>query len=361
MKKILFLSDCLSEESFGGSMIARRNVNLLSKWFDVDAKMVEPHGNGLIRLIRKLLFFMPYCCFVNENGVSKNICKLYDNYDYVFFDRSFIDVKVPSGKSIVHFHNVEKNYELYVKKYVGNSKLKNYLRKKLNYLNVCYIEKRAYRKSICNITLNKRDADELKHYYGDMSEKTFILPSSLNDNYEEEKDNLDVSYQNCLFVGSNFGPNIEGINWFIDNVLPYVNVNLIIVGNGMDKADIHRHDRVKVYGFVDDLAQFYYKAGFVISPIFSGSGMKTKTAEAFEYGRLVVGTTEAFAGYEDIVNRGAGMLCNRSKEFIDTIQELCKKEYRFCKEARIAYEENYSINASKRRMEEIVNFIEKSS
>lgn len=38
-----------------------------------------------------------------------------------------------------------------------------------------------------------------------------------------------------LFVGSYFKPNVEGIIWFIDNVMPYINYSLLIIGKGMEK------------------------------------------------------------------------------------------------------------------------------
>lgn len=36
----------------------------------------------------------------------------------------------------------------------------------------------------------------------------------------------------------------------------------------------------------------------MVMPIFSGSGMKVKTAEALMYGKFLIGTKEAFEGYE---------------------------------------------------------------
>lgn len=46
------------------------------------------------------------------------------------------------------------------------------------------------------------------------------------------------------------------------------------------------------------MAEYIYNADFLIAPIFEGSGMKLKTAEALMYGKTVFGTTEAFEGYD---------------------------------------------------------------
>ena len=40
-----------------------------------------------------------------------------------------------------------------------------------------------------------------------------------------------------------------------------------------------------VVGEVESLAQWYHDAYFVVAPIFDGSGMKTKVAEALMYGK----------------------------------------------------------------------------
>lgn len=61
--------------------------------------------------------------------------------------------------------------------------------------------------------------------------------------------------------------------------------------------------------------ELYVNASAVICPIFSGSGMKTKTIEALRYGKNVYGTTEAFEGIEVDFNRVGG-LCNTAEEYI---------------------------------------------
>jgi hypothetical protein len=74
-------------------------------------------------------------------------------------------------------------------------------------------------------------------------------------------------------------------------------------------------DNVYLEGYVDNIARYYINADAVIAPIFSGSGMKTKTIEAMSYGKTIFGTNEAFAGIECDYDKIGG-LCNTAEEFI---------------------------------------------
>ena len=72
-----------------------------------------------------------------------------------------------------------------------------------------------------------------------------------------------IQKHNCLFVGSNFFGNTDGLKWFIENVLPKTEIHLTIVGNGMSKA-FSNSDRITVFDFVEDLSVFYKEADFVL-------------------------------------------------------------------------------------------------
>lgn len=78
---------------------------------------------------------------------------------------------------------------------------------------------------------------------------------------------------------------------------------------------------IEVHGYVKDLAQFYYQADAVILPIFSGGGMKTKTAEALMYGCPIIGTKEAFEGYKLDFCKIGGM-ANTKEDMIISINKL---------------------------------------
>jgi glycosyltransferase involved in cell wall biosynthesis len=82
--------------------------------------------------------------------------------------------------------------------------------------------------------------------------------------------------------------------------------------------------------------------------------MKTKVAEALMFGKKIVGTPEAFSGYEGVAEH-VGWVCATADEFVAAIghaaQEIVKS---FDPGLRAIYEENYSFRAAQLRLAEIL-------
>jgi glycosyltransferase involved in cell wall biosynthesis len=138
-------------------------------------------------------------------------------------------------------------------------------------------------------------------------------------------------------------------------VVPWIDIPVVIVGKGFEtmRVELERPGKVTVIGEVDSLSDWYRRCQFVIAPIFDGSGMKTKVAEALMYGKKIIGTPEAFVGYEKIVDR-AGYVCETSKEFIYAMEVATRTiNLGFDYEVRSLYEELYSFNAAYKRMKYI--------
>jgi len=100
-----------------------------------------------------------------------------------------------------------------------------------------------------------------------------------------------------LFVGVRTKPNIESMQWFVDEIWPLVrkavpSASLRLVGT-IGTAFAHRAaERIEIAGFADDLDAEYRRARIVIAPLVSGSsGVKTKVSEALSYGRPLVTTS----------------------------------------------------------------------
>lgn len=182
-------------------------------------------------------------------------------------------------------------------------------------------EKKSIKYSDYNIVLNNRDSKNLKYIYGKKAD--YIIPLILENKFKKIKSrNLKQKKLSALFVGGNFFANILGIEWFVKNVLPYVDLKLIIVGKGMEKykKKFAKSKNVECVGATNDLNYWYRKVHFVLSPIFHGSGMKTKIAESLMHGKKIVATKESFIGYKGI-SKKAGFVCNTANDFIFTIKK----------------------------------------
>jgi glycosyltransferase involved in cell wall biosynthesis len=98
-----------------------------------------------------------------------------------------------------------------------------------------------------------------------------------------------------------------------------------IVGKGMEKlkdADWMRPD-IEVLSNVPDLDPLFEAADIMVLPIFKGSGMKVKTCESMMFGKNIIGTPEAWSGYELDYSK-AGACVFTPDEFITTINDFCQ-------------------------------------
>ena len=318
--KILYIGPREKGGRNGGEMIEERNQNLLETICKGDVVYFVPD----MRYKSLGAKFALYIGLSKERKETLQEILTHTNFDIVFISQSYFGgyakyvKKIAKVPVITFFHNAEIDYFLSIRK-------KN--RQRLSGLfymtKVLLNEFLAIKKSDKIITLNERDSIALKKHYGKGAD--FVLPTTFKDTFNEEKANksiLDIDY---LFVGSCFFANTEGLQWFIDKVLPFVKGNLYIVGNGMDKYEfVNLTDRIHILGFVDDLSEYYSRSKIVVSPIFSGSGMKTKTAEALMNGKIIVGTKEAFEGY--IINPKCMIQCDTADEFIRELNSLSSTE-----------------------------------
>ena len=108
-----------------------------------------------------------------------------------------------------------------------------------------------------------------------------------------------------LFVGSQHGPNITGLHWFIKNVWPLIRQNtplarLLIAGSVCREFPSPQPEGVEVLGRLPDLASAYARASVVIAPILQGSGIKIKILEAASFGRACVTTSVGLEGLESL-------------------------------------------------------------
>jgi glycosyltransferase involved in cell wall biosynthesis len=281
-----------------------------------------------------------------------------ENVGKVFIDGSnlggFVKVaklRFPNVEISTFFHNVEARF------FLGSLKQTKSLRA-LAVLIVNYLaERKAVRYSDKVICLSERDSRLLQKLYGRAA--THVSPMALQDKLPTDLD-LSVREQHekfALFVGGVFYANRAGISWFVKHVAPRITIKICIVGRGFEdiRHELEREGKVEVVGAVDSLAKWYLDAHFVIAPIFDGSGMKTKVAEALMFGKKIVGTPEAFSGYEDVAEQ-AGYVCKTADEFvaaIENIDEVLQSSYD--KNLREVYEKYYSLAAARKRLSKILD------
>jgi glycosyltransferase involved in cell wall biosynthesis len=223
----------------------------------------------------------------------------------------------------------------------------------VNYL----AERKSLQFSDILITLTNADRDLLGRLYGRAA--THVIPMAIGERRAAKaltpRVDVDANEKHLLFVGGAFYANLAGVAWFCRTVAPQAPMKTIIVGKGMElhRIALERYGNVEVVGSVDDLSDWYAGAHCVIAPIFDGSGMKTKIAEALMYGKKVIGTPAAFVGYEACASE-AGWICENEADFIETINLASKQLLpSFDPAMRALYDANYSFEAAKTRLQEV--------
>lgn len=275
----------------------------------------------------------------NTGRINKNIEKEIVEYmwkndtELLFVDDSIYGKMIKKIKRIfpalmvaTYYHDIKRNLVIHW--------MKKHPKSTLIYLAMIYNEYLTQKYSDFNLVLNYREECMYEKYYRKKPERCLpvVLPLPTQGI---------VEYQQCdhlkiLFVGGYYYPNVNGFKWFVSNVLPMLKrkVSVSLVGNGMQilKDDYLSDSRICVLGRVEDLEPIYREADIVIGPIFEGAGMKVKTAEAFSYGKVFIGTDESMEGYLEVIDgellNNYIFICNTKEEFAEVLNNLtCISKY----------------------------------
>jgi len=144
-----------------------------------------------------------------------------------------------------------------------------------------------------------------------------------------------------LFIGTFlYGPNIKGIKYFLNQILPLLpkdlKINLIGSYRNRDFQDFLKNKNVIFHGFVDDINPFLKNAIF-ICPLLDGGGTRLKILTAFAAGSPVVSTTKGAEGIECTNNKDI-LIADSPKFFAKRIKDLLSNQDLFIKLKHNAFE-----------------------
>lgn len=248
------------------------------------------------------------------------------------------DIKkyLPETQIITQYQNVEcDTVKIYSKEYSGIKK------KIFEFLELSALKKDeniSYMNSNFNVFLSNRDFMRMNEIYGKNTNINKIIPICI----EEYDNNLKFSNKykcNFIFLGSlDYLSNSESIEWFLKNVWNKLDVfnldiNLIIGGKNPNLQlveKIERSNNVVLYKNFKSKIDIIPKNSIFISPIKNGAGMKVKIAEALSMGLSVIGTTESFIGYEEVLdlNRDYLIEINEAEKFKSLILNISKDGFK---------------------------------
>lgn len=256
--------------------------------------------------------------------------------------------RFPRVQVLTFFHNVEARF------FLGALRRRPGLRSAAVLIANHSAERMAARFSDRLIALSARDSQLLRRLYG--REATDIIPMALADQLQPGDEQRRERPGYALFVGGAFYANQAGITWFVDQVAPHIPMRTVVVGHGMEgiRPRLQRSSNIEVVGGVPGLQDWYRDAAVAIAPIFDGSGMKTKVAEALMFGKAIVATPEALVGYERVAD-AIGAPCDGREAFVRALNRFADSSHpAFDPALRRLYEDHYSPAALRRHLSGLV-------
>ncbi|MBR0555756.1 glycosyltransferase [Ciceribacter sp. L1K23] len=264
--------------------------------------------------------------------------------------RVAIDKELRSGRYAAYFSNYLKVTPLNGVRFAGpklcdthdvqSERIWNNLRRdepsalmrRLKYQVHRWSERRCLRNFDALLAISSQDVERLASIGGAACPELVCAPASFPDPGVDIHTHKDADIG---FVGTSSRPNVDGLLWFMSEVLPVVlerhpDLRFRIIGkSGLDPAVVDAAaaftGNIELKGLVDDLAAEYPKVKIWIAPMRFGTGMKIKVVEALSMKAAIVGTSLAFTGI-DVADGTSAMVADDAMEFADKIGRLLDHE-----------------------------------
>jgi polysaccharide biosynthesis protein PslH len=289
-------------------------------------------------LVHRLSDVSPDCVFIDGSNLGR-LARIIRN----------ANVKVPI---VTFYHNVETRFFFDALCAAPSLRALGVL------LSNTIAERCATYHSDIRVMLNDRDSLQLGKVHG--RQGTDLLPMMVPDFYYKgaAKMGRPLIEKYALFVGGSFYANVEGLAWYAENIASRSPIPTMVIGRGMEahRIRLEQWGGLCVIGEVEDLAPWYAHAQIVVAPILSGSGMKTKTAEALMHGKPILGTPEAFVGFR-IGWTTKLKVCEEPGQFLDALQNAAKEEAGYDHSLRAHYEKYHSDKMLRSRLTQLLKSI----
>lgn len=365
--KMLFISQRVNDITSGARVVSETNLQIVQTVFGSDNitlfSISKIKKNKLNSIIHKARGYLDGLTHTHERQIIKYLSQ--NKFDYVYIDSSYfgkiaysIRRSFPDVKIIIFYHDILVHWW----KETHDRAFLSYVVNLFFYWNS---ERKCARNSDISIVMTDRDRRLLISTYGISSDSIRIIPLSIPEVAVSDESGI-MNHQftddaiNLLFVGVDYKPNVDGLRWFIAHVMPklrdcilskndrFNSLMLHIVGKGMEnyREEMSARD-ISVHGLVDNLAVWYQGCDAVVVPLFSGSGMKVKTAEALSWGKPLFSTSEGLTGYN--IDGVEGIYrCDDVDSFIESLQRwfLQEKQRKRVDEIHRLFLKNYSREAA---------------
>ncbi|HYE73833.1 MAG TPA: glycosyltransferase [Blastocatellia bacterium] len=205
------------------------------------------------------------------------------------------------------------------------------------YLQAQWRRMHAFERNTCQrfdqvVAVSVEDCNRMRRDYG--VENVADIPTGVDTKFFRPSCKVERDPYNLVFTGSmDWLPNEDGIQYFVDKVLPLVRrvipqVTLTVVGRQpfQSLVELSRRDpSIIVTGRVDDVRPYIEKAAAYLVPLRIGGGTRIKIYEAMAMEKPVISTTIGAEGLP--VRHGEDLiLADTAEDFADSIIRVLRDE-----------------------------------
>ena len=222
----------------------------------------------------------------------------------------------------------------------------------------------------------RRIAAEFDHLFLVSSqERAYMTAGARVDHLQALSNGVDLDYfaprdgaagtpPTLVFTGvMDYWPNVEGVQWFADAVLPRIraqlpDVRFVIVGSRPTEAVRRLAERpgIEVTGFVDDVRDYVARAALCVVPLRVARGLQNKVLEAMAMGKAVVCTSQSLEGIRASVGEDV-LVADDEAGLAGEIVRLLRAPRDAAdigRRARQCMERNYSWDANLRPLDDLL-------
>lgn len=375
MKKILFLTHLYPyPPNEGGKIVSYNTLKYLSKYghevtvctfysekedreeipLDIDLHLIPvDYANTLKGAFFNLFSTLPYNMQkyikremldkVFEIIKQKKIDLVYVDHLHMAYYGKIIKKAFPQLNVVLRQHNVESQIMKRVAQQERNPLLKKYYE-------LQYVRLYRYESEVVNyynecFMITKEDLELMKNMNKDV--KLSILPAGIDTTKYKPMNTKLVSNPTITFLGSmKWLPNINGIEWFMENVFPSLvkkipDIKFYIVGkNPPEKFKVYKKkyaNNIEITGFVEDERPYIATADVFIVPLNIGGGMRIKILNALAMKKAVVTTSIGAEGIE--LKDGSMVVADSPEDFLNSIIKLIKDKEFSSKISQLGFQE----------------------
>jgi glycosyltransferase involved in cell wall biosynthesis len=179
-----------------------------------------------------------------------------------------------------------------------------------------------------NVTVSEADAEELRAISPDA--RFVSIPNGVDTDFFAPANR--ESQGIALLGGTDWFPNLDGLQHFADEVLPHIrlrhpDVRVVSVGRaGEEETRRFRADYgIELTGYVEDIRPWIQAARCVVVPLRVGGGSRLKILDSWSMGRPVVTTSIGCEGLgaDDGVN---ALIRDEPRSFADAVIDVLEKD-----------------------------------